>query len=116
MAENDSNDQNGNEAVPPQQPQQQQPQQQASSGKQRLRELIAIPERQRTDAEWDELNELEISLAQGNREGAPEPGANRQQKQGQPGGKQNNPGGQRKPFQKNNNQKRGQQRGRGRGE
>lgn len=118
MAENDTNDQNGNEAVPPQQPQQQPQQQQASSGKQRLRELIAIPERQRTDAEWDELNELEISLAQGNREGAPEPGANRQQKQGQPGGgKQNNPGGgQRKPFQKNNNQKRGQQRGRGRGE
>lgn len=118
MAEND-NDQNGNEALPPPQQPQQPQQQQAPSGKQRLRELLAIPERQRTDAEWDELNELEISLAQGNREGAPEPGANRQQKQqGQPGqGKQNNPGGgQRKPFQKNNNQKRGQQRGRGRGE
>jgi len=111
MAENDNNEQPGNEALP--QPQQQQP----PSGKQRLRELLAIPERQRTDAEWDELNELEISLAQGNREGAPDPNI-RAKQQGQPGGgKQNNPGGgQRKQFQKNNNQKRGQQRGRGRGE
>jgi hypothetical protein len=116
MAENDDIEQNGNEAAPAPQPQQQ-PQQQQSSGKQRLRELIAIPERQRTDAEWDELNELEISLAQGNREGAPDSGNRQQKQQGQPGqGKQNNPGGQRKPFQKNNNQKRGQQRGRGRGE
>ncbi len=117
MAENDNNEQNGNEALPPQQPAPQQ--QQTPSGKQRLRELLAIPERQRTDAEWDELNELEISLAQGNREGAPEPGSRQQKQQGQPGqGKQNNPGGggQRKPFQKNNNQKRGQQRNRGRSE
>lgn len=38
----------------------------------RLQELLAIPDRQRTDAEWDELNELEIMLASGNREGAPE--------------------------------------------
>jgi hypothetical protein len=104
MAENDNNDQNGNEAPPPQQ---QAPQQQQSpSGKQRLRELLAIPERQRTDAEWDELNELEISLAQGNREGAPEPGNRQQKQQGQPGGgggKQNNSGGgqrKREQFQK----------------
>jgi len=40
----------------------------------RLQELLAIPDRQRTDAEWDELNELEIKLAAGNREGAPEQG------------------------------------------
>ena len=38
----------------------------------RLQALLAVPERQRTDAEWDELNELEIMLAQGNREGAPD--------------------------------------------
>lgn len=106
MAENDNNEQNGNEALPPQQQAPQQ--QQVPSGKQRLRELLAIPERQRTDAEWDELNELEISLAQGNREGAPEPQqGNRQKQQGQPGGggggKQNNPGGgqrKREQFQK----------------
>ena len=107
MAENDNTEQTGNEALPPQQ---QAPQQQpAPSGKQRLRELLAIPERQRTDAEWDELNELEISLAQGNREGGPEPQqGNRQKQQGQPGGGgggklNNNPGGgqrKREQFQK----------------
>jgi hypothetical protein len=39
----------------------------------RLQQLQAIPDRQRTDAEWDELNELEIMLAAENREGAPTP-------------------------------------------
>lgn len=33
-----------------------------------MQQLLSIPERQRTDAEWDELNELEIMLASGNRE------------------------------------------------
>ena len=32
----------------------------------RLRELRSVPENKRTDAEWEELNELEIVLAQGN--------------------------------------------------
>jgi hypothetical protein len=41
----------------------------------RLQALLAIPERQRTDAEWDEINELEIKLASGNREGAPQQNA-----------------------------------------
>ena len=40
----------------------------------RLQELLAIPERQRTDEQWDEINELEITLAAGNRPGAPQPG------------------------------------------
>jgi hypothetical protein len=47
------------------------------SPRQRLQALLAVPERQRTDAEWDELNELEIVLAPGNREGAPMPGVRR---------------------------------------
>jgi uncharacterized membrane protein YgcG len=34
----------------------------------RIRELSAIPERDRTDEQWDELNELEIRTAPGNRE------------------------------------------------
>ena len=34
----------------------------------RIRELQSIPERDRTDAQWDELNELEIRTAPGNRE------------------------------------------------
>jgi hypothetical protein len=55
----------------------------------RLQQLLAIPDRQRTDAEWDELNELEIKLASGNREGAPQ----------QEGARWNNsaPGGQPRP-------------------
>jgi hypothetical protein len=50
---------------------------QPSSPRLRLQELLAIPEKQRTEAEWDELNELEIMLAPGNREGAPEQGNRR---------------------------------------
>ena len=34
----------------------------------RIRELLSIPERDRTDAEWDELNELEMRTAPGNRD------------------------------------------------
>lgn len=43
------------------------------SPRRRLQELLAIPDHDRTDAEWDELNELEISLAPGNRVGAKDP-------------------------------------------
>lgn len=32
----------------------------------RLQELLRIPEAQRTEAQWSELNELEIALAPGN--------------------------------------------------
>jgi hypothetical protein len=39
----------------------------------RLRELLTIPERDRSDAQWDEIIELEIQLAPGNRVG-PGPG------------------------------------------
>lgn len=41
----------------------------------RIRELQSIPERDRTDAEWDELNELEIQSAPGNRIGNQPPAA-----------------------------------------
>lgn len=33
----------------------------------RLEALLSIPEKERTEAQWDELNELEIGLASGNR-------------------------------------------------
>lgn len=36
---------------------------QAVSPRRRLQELLAIPDSKRTEEEWDELNELEISLA-----------------------------------------------------
>jgi hypothetical protein len=45
---------------------------QPNSPRRRLQELLAIPERLRTDEQWDELNELEISLTPINREGAAE--------------------------------------------
>jgi hypothetical protein len=51
--------------------------QQPISPRQRLQALLAIPERQRTDAEWDELNELEIALASVNRTEARDPGPRR---------------------------------------
>jgi len=42
----------------------------------RLRELLAIPDRDRTDELWDELIELEIQLAPGNRVQSPNSDAN----------------------------------------
>jgi hypothetical protein len=50
---------------------------QAIPPRRRLQALLAIPERQRTDEQWDEINELEISLTSANRETSPEQG-NRQ--------------------------------------
>src|SRR5215210_1862928 len=38
------------------------------SPRRRMQALLAIPDSQRTEAEWDELNELEIKLAPGNRD------------------------------------------------
>ncbi len=71
-----------------------------------MQELLAIPDRNRTDAEWDELNELEIALASGNRQGAPDPSRQNHQRQNmggmnrmqQPGGRPQNkgPGGGKK--------------------
>lgn len=79
---------------------------QQTSPRRRLQELLAIPDNQRTDAEWDELNELEISLAPGNREGAPDPnlrrptpstGLGRKPPRGPRPGGQQKAGGQGKP-------------------
>ncbi len=50
------------DSVPPQ-PQAPQPQ----DPRRRLRELLSIPERDRTDEQWDEIVELEIQTAPGNR-------------------------------------------------
>jgi len=38
-----------------------------SDNRRRLRELLSIPERDRSDEQWDEIIELEIQLAPGNR-------------------------------------------------
>lgn len=41
--------------------------QQIGDSRRRLRELLSVPERDRTDEQWDEIIELEIQLAPGNR-------------------------------------------------
>jgi hypothetical protein len=81
--------------------------QQSFDPRRRLRELLSIPERDRTDPQWDEINELEIQLAPGNRIGAghspgssdnkPAGGRQFQQKKHPPKG-----GGKRRPRPGNN--------------
>lgn len=74
--------------------------QQPNNLRQRLKTLLAIPDSQRTEAQWDEIIELEITLAPGNRENAPMPGT---QRKPQPTSVQAKPsgGGQgKKPFKK----------------
>lgn len=81
----------------------------------RIRELLSVPERDRTDAEWDELNELEIQTAPGNRVGNQQqpsgytspakPGfnpKNRMKGKGKPGGPGGRPPGS-KPHNPNSN-------------
>ena len=68
------------------------------SPRRRLQELLAIPDSQRTEEQWDELNELEIKLAPGNRELPPDASGNREGAQPQGQGRQNpraNPQGKR---------------------
>ena len=54
----------------------------------RLRDLLSIPERDRTDAQWDEIIELEIQLAPGNRIGPAAGGGGGGNRQGTPPGAQ----------------------------
>lgn len=70
------------------------------SPRRRLQELLAIPERLRTEAQWDELNELEITLAAANRTDSQERNVRRNAPSG---GEQAKPGGStqaKKPFKK----------------
>lgn len=83
---------NPNPENPPANP----PAQQPNDNRRRLRELLSIPERDRTDEQWDEIIELEIQLAPGNRLSGNEPGGNAglgHQAPKQPGG---GPGQQKK--------------------
>lgn len=52
--------------------------------KRRLRELLSVPERDRTDEQWDEIIELEIQLAPGNRISGNEQGGNPGRSSGHP--------------------------------
>jgi hypothetical protein len=78
-----------------------------SSPRARLQQLLAIPERQRTDEQWDEINELEIMLAAGNRQGAPDPRVQQQQQQQRnaPGGGARPRRGGESPHDRNNQQR-----------
>ena len=60
-------------------PKPQQPQ--VPDPRRRLRELLAIPERDRTDAVWDELVELEIQTGPGNRASTPQQNVGQRQDQ-----------------------------------
>lgn len=57
----------------------------------RLRELLAIPERQRTDAQWDEIIDIEINLGpkkpSGNQAPRQDAGDPRRQQPKRPGNK-----------------------------
>ena len=55
---------------------------QSNSPRARLQQLRAIPDRDRTEEEWDELNELEIMLAAENRHPGPGQSQNPNQNQG----------------------------------
>jgi hypothetical protein len=54
---------------------------QSPDPRRRLRELLAVPERDRTDAVWDEIASLEIELAPGNRLASPQSDPGRSQEQ-----------------------------------
>lgn len=74
------------------------------SPRRRLQELQAIPERERTDEQWDELNELEIALASANRvDGQDRNGGGGGRRNAPAAGDQPKPGGgaqAKKPFKK----------------
>lgn len=55
---------------------------QAQDPRRRLRDLLAIPDRDRTDAVWDEIISLEIELAPGNRAPSPQTDIGRRQDPG----------------------------------
>jgi len=77
----------------------------ANDNRRRLRELLSIPERDRTDEQWDEIVELEIQLAPGNRISASEHGGG---PSGGSGMGHNKPSGQSKkhrPRGNNNNRR-----------
>jgi hypothetical protein len=80
----------------------QQPAPPANDNRRRLRELLSIPERDRSDEQWDEIIELEIQLAPGNRVSPSEQGGSHLPQ----GGGQKPQGGQpRKNRSRNNNRR-----------
>jgi hypothetical protein len=90
------------------------PVQQPNDNRRRLRELLSIPERDRTDEQWDEIIELEIQLAPGNRISGNDPvgnigGSHHQGKPGNNGGGGGIGGQQKKHRPRTNNNRRPRQ-------
>jgi hypothetical protein len=77
----------------------------------RLNELLAIPDSRRTDAQWDEIHELEIKLSSANREQPLDQGARRGTPAATATGHPKTHGGTqgKKPFQRVHNKKRPRQ-------
>lgn len=78
-----------------------------NDNRRRLRELLSVPERDRTDEQWDEIIELEIQLAPGNRISGNDHGGSiggGLPHQGKPGG--GGPGGQQKKHRPRTNNNR----------
>ncbi|MDR2186652.1 MAG: hypothetical protein LBE62_01205 [Azonexus sp.] len=76
-----------------------------NDSRRRLRELLSIPERDRSDPQWDEIIELEIQLAPGNRISGSPSGPGGPLPQPRPGGGNNN--AQKKHRPRANNNRRG---------
>ncbi len=75
--------------------------------KRRLRELLSVPERDRSDEQWDEIIELEIQLAPGNRISGNEQSAGPGRSHGQQmHGKPSGGGGQQKKHRPRTNNNR----------
>jgi hypothetical protein len=90
----------------PEQPEAEQPneaqgtEQRPQDPRRRLRELLAIPERDRSDAVWDEIIALEIDLAPGNRASAPNADGGRRNDLGRPQQPASGPKQGGRPFKK----------------
>src|SRR5437763_6998604 len=80
---------------------------QPTSPRARLQELLTIPESRRTDAQWDEIHELEIKLSSANREQPLDQGARRDTVATGAGHPKPHGGGRgKKPFQNVHNKRR----------
>ncbi len=81
-----------------------------NDNRRRLRDLLSIPERDRSDEQWDEIIELEIQLAPGNRISANEQAGGHAGRGPMPQGKSGGGGQQQKKHRpRTNNNRRSRQ-------
>jgi hypothetical protein len=80
-----------------------------NDNRRRLRELLSIPERDRSDEQWDEIIELEIQLAPGNRISGNEPAGGQNRSTAPQGNKPGAGNAQKKHRPRTNNNRRPRQ-------